>query len=282
MFKTKIRHYITWSRCAAITTLFLLVFLSLAHPLFAQSLTQGYNSDQQLQRGMLIKLNKEDPSKIEPATSDTLEDMHGVVVHANDAPVTLSAEGRKTFVATQGQFEVLVTDQNGPISVGDYVSISALPGIGMKAGDRQSVVAGKAVGTFDSSSIIIGKIDLKESGGNTRSVNIGRVMVDISIARNPLNRATDTNLPGFLKKATEAIADKPVSAARVYLTLGIFIATTMIAGSLLYAGVRSSIISIGRNPLSKKSIVRSLMQVILTSLIIFISGIFGVYLLLKL
>ena len=55
-----------------------------------------------------------------------------------------------------------------------------------------------------------------------------------------------------------------------------------IAGSLLYSGIRSSVISIGRNPLSKESITKSLLQIILTSIIIFLIGLFGVYLLLRL
>jgi hypothetical protein len=62
----------------------------------------------------------------------------------------------------------------------------------------------------------------------------------------------------------------------------VFLAATVVAGSMLYAGVRSSMISIGRNPLSKQSIVKSMVQVIITSFMVFILGIFGVYLLLKL
>jgi hypothetical protein len=51
---------------------------------------------------------------------------------------------------------------------------------------------------------------------------------------------------------------------------------------ILYSGVRNTLISIGRNPLSKKTIYKGLIQIILMGLIIFITGLFGVYLLLKL
>lgn len=282
MLKTKIANILSLRRIVAAAALFILIIASGSHPLAAQTVTQGYNSDQPLQRGMMVKLKKDDPGKIEPVTTDNMDQMHGIVVDANDAPVTVSAEGHKTFVATSGHFDVLVTNQNGPITIGDYISVSSLPGIGMKADDKQGIVIGKALAVFDGNNNTIGKLDLKESDGSTRGVSIGRVLVDISIAGNPNVRPTDTNLPGFLKKAVEAIADKPVSAARVYLTLGIFLATSIIAGTILYAGVRSSFIAVGRNPLSKKTIMRSLVQVILTSLIIFTSGIFGVYLLLKL
>ncbi|HSH31867.1 MAG TPA: hypothetical protein VK963_04350, partial [Candidatus Saccharimonadales bacterium] len=140
----------------------------------------------------------------------------------------------------------------------------------------------KALGGFDGQSGVIGTMEIKDGGGNARTIHIGRVRLDIGVARNPLLRATEANLPGFLQKATEAIAGKAVSPERVYLGLGVFFLTGLIAGSILYAGVRSSFTAIGRNPLSKRSITKSLLQVILTSLIIFISGIFAVYLLLKL
>lgn len=52
--------------------------------------------------------------------------------------------------------------------------------------------------------------------------------------------------------------------------------------AVIYAGVRNSVISIGRNPMTKKSIFRALMEIILTSLLILIIGLFAVYLLLRL
>jgi hypothetical protein len=281
MFKTKIRALFMWQRVAAATALALLIALSFTSILVAQTVTQGYKADRPLQRGMIVKLKSNDSSVIEPVDNESIEHMHGVVVDANDAPVTLSGEGQQTFVATIGHFDVLVSNQNGPIAVGDYITISALPGIGMKAGDKQPMVAGKALGTFDGTSNVVGQADLKEGNGS-RKVAIGRVRMDLGVASNPLVKPTDANLPRFLEKTAEAIANKPVSPAKVYLSLAIFLATAMITGTVLYAGLRSSIIAIGRNPLSKKSINKSMAQVILTGLIIFISGTFGVYLLLRL
>lgn len=52
--------------------------------------------------------------------------------------------------------------------------------------------------------------------------------------------------------------------------------------AVLYAGIRNGVISIGRNPMSKKSIFRAIFEVILTAALILIIGLFAVYLLLKL
>jgi hypothetical protein len=54
-----------------------------------------------------------------------------------------------------------------------------------------------------------------------------------------------------------------------------------VAGIMLYSGARSSLISVGRNPLSRSVIIKALGQVVVLSLIVFISGMFAVYLLLK-
>ena len=69
---------------------------------------------------------------------------------------------------------------------------------------------------------------------------------------------------------------------RIYLSIAITGLSIIVAITVLYSGVRNSIISIGRNPLSKKSIFRGLLEIILTAFLILIIGLFAVYLLLKL
>lgn len=282
MFKTKIKTYCSLPRLLALGALSLLIILGLLTPLNAQTVTRGFNTDQPLQRGLLVKLDPDDAERVEPVTQDNAEQTHGVVVNPNDAPVTISSEGQQVFVASSGQFDVLVTDQNGPITSGDYISVSVLPGIGMKADDAQSVVAGKAVGSFDGQQGVIGSMEIQEGTGNIRELQIGRVRLDIAVGSNPLFRTQKPDVPGFLQSTAEAIADKPVSASRIYLGLTIFAIMALIAGSLLYAGVSGTMTAIGRNPLSRGIVGKGLAQVVLTSLIIFITGLSAVYLLLKL
>lgn len=280
--KTKIKHLLSWQRLLALGALLALIAVSLIHPLYAQSITTGYNADIPMQRGMIIKLKKDDATKVELVTKDTAEEAHGIVVNANDAPVALAGDGQHVFVATIGHFEVLVSTQNGPLKTGDYIAVSSTPGIGMKAGDRDPIIAGRALGDFDGSKNVVSVIKLKDSDGAEKEAQIGRIEIDINVARNPLLKATEPNVPEILRKASESIAGKPVSTVRVYVSVIVFIVSSILALGLLYGGVRSAIISIGRNPLSKKSIVRGMLQVIVSGLIIFITGLFGVYLILRL
>lgn len=271
-----------WRRLFAVALLLGLVIISLSRPLDAQTVTEGFNSDSQLQRGMIISTTKENPGKIQAASKDTFKDTYGVVVSANDTPVTLSQEGQQYFVATVGHFETLVSNQNGNIAKGDYVALSAIPGIGMKAGETDPIVVGKALADFDAKKDIISTVKLKDSGGKEFEVSVARLQVQINVARNPLLKSKEPELPDTLKRITDTIAGKQTSALRAYISLVVFVLSAVAAASLMYGGVRSAITSVGRNPLSKKSIMKSMLQVVVTGLIIFISGLFGVYLILRL
>lgn len=271
----------TFQRIVAISLLSALAVVSVQYPIFAQAFTQGYGADIKMQRGQMVRLKDGDSSKVDVVTQESADKLHGVVVDANDAPVTLSSEGKKVFVATAGRYDVLVSTQNGKIRAGDYIATSAVDGIGMKAGSKEPFIIGRAMGDFDGSSNAIGDTTIKDSKGAERKITIGRVPADIQVAGNPLLKAEEPNVPELLRKVSEAIAGKPVNAVRVYVGLFVFIVATFVAGTLMYGGVRSAIISIGRNPLGKKSIIRGMFQVIITGLIVFISGLFGVYLLLR-
>ena len=184
----------------------------------AQAVVQAYQTDNTLQVGMIIQLADGSKTKVQAASQQKADKMRGVVVAANDAPISISGENdnRQAYVATSGNYKVLVSDQNG------------------------------------------------------------------SIGKNPLFKTEASNVPDFLQKLTDSVANKPVSAVRIYVGLGILLATVIIVFSLLYSGVRTSMVSLGRNPLAKKSILRNLFEVVLIGLIVLISGLFGVYLLLKL
>ena len=66
-----------------------LFFISQTHPLIAQSVAQGYASDESLQRGMIVMLKKDDKAKISVLTSAEITKMLGVVIGSNDSPITV-------------------------------------------------------------------------------------------------------------------------------------------------------------------------------------------------
>jgi hypothetical protein len=88
-------------------------------------------------------------------------------------------------------------------------------------------------------------------------------------------------VPEVLTKFAQIVTKQPVSAFRIYLSAGVLLVCLIVAGIILVAGVRTGMTAVGRNPLAKRSIVRSLIQVTLMALIVFVIGLIAVYLLLK-
>ena len=263
----------------------MLLLMSVPAIASAQAVVQSYGSDSTLEPGMIVQLDTKDSSKVLPATQGDIDHIHGVIVPPNDAPVSLQSNSttQQYYVATSGTYDVLVSDQGGPIQKGDYVTVSSLAGVGMKAASAQTIVLGKALDSFDGSSNVEGTATLKQDNGKATTVRLGKVSIDISIAHNPLyTPSTASSIVSQLQKFGDSVAHKPVSLARIYISLAVLAAAVGIASTMLVTGVRTSLTAVGRNPLARSHIIRGLIQITFTSLIIFVVGVFGVYLLLKL
>ena len=244
-----------------------------------------YNADATVQQGMIVQLKEKAPTDVIPSTAASTDKILGIVIPNNNVAIVLTPQTvtkQQVLVATTGKYGVLVSNQNGPIKVGDYLSLSAIAGVAMKAGSTEPQVIGKAAGTFSGSAGVIGTVSVKDQKGKDNKIAIGRLTVDISIAHNPLDQKTVDLVPGFLLSLAQSTANKSVSVARIYLCTFILLVATIITAIMLYSGVRSGMIAVGRNPLSKKSIIKSLIQTVIAGLIVFIAGVLAVYLLLKL
>ena len=246
---------------------------------------QGYAADTTLDNGTIVQLTGNESNRVKIATQEELQNMFGVIVDRNTLPLTLSNTGieNESFVAVSGSYPVLVSTQGGTINAGDYVTLSSINGVAMKAGTEESTVFGRANESFDGKGTTLGQSTLKDvNGAASQKVTLGSVSVTIDIRSNPNDESTAVNVPEPLRRLGVAIAEKEVSPIRIYLSLGITAVSIIAAITILYSGVRNSVISIGRNPMGRKSIFRALFEIILTSLLILIVGLFAVYLLLRL
>ncbi len=247
--------------------------------------TQSYDADSSIQKGMIVRLDATDKNKIDVVTQPESQHIYGVVVSANDAAISLTTDAtqQQAYVATYGTYNVLTSTQNGSVRPGDFISISNLDGVGMKADESQLAIIGRATGSFDGTSNVVSTAELADQSGHKSKVSIGLVPVEIAVQNNPLHSAgLPSQLTQFLSQLGYAVGDKTVSPSRLYVALLLLLVTTVISSVLLFSAVRNTMVSVGRNPLARRAILRSLMQVVLTALIIFIIGIFAVYLLLKL
>lgn len=235
----------------------------------ADNFVQGYNSQGNLTPGWIVELNS--GTAVSAAPSSDTSKIYGVVIDPRDSPVALSQNtSGQVFVATSGDYSVLVSTENGPISSGNYISLSSTNGIGAKAVGSQTTVVGRADTGFDGKSGVI-----------TRNANyaVGEILVHISVGPNPGYNNQTVN--GRLKNLADIISGHAVSPARLYIALVIFVVSLISAISILYAGIKNGMISIGRNPLSKHSVLRGLAQVGVLGIVIFLTGLVAVYLILK-
>ena len=141
----QIKSKLSLKRFSALLSLLGLIVFALSAPLSAQTVTQGYSSDTVLQRGTLVSIDAEDTSKVVATTRENQERIHGVVVAPNDSTFTLSEDQEKTFVATVGRFDALVSTEAGVIQPGDFLTVSSITGIAMKAGESDPYAIGKAI-----------------------------------------------------------------------------------------------------------------------------------------
>lgn len=262
-------------------------FFSIA-PAFAASDTavsaQGYAAATPIDIGTIVALNK-DTQSVVAAKQSQLQNMFGVAVDRNQLAfaVSNSAIQNETYVAVSGTYNVLVSTQGGEINSGDYITLSSIDGIGMKASTEQKTVFGRAAASFDGKGVTLGTSELKDTNGAAnKTVTLGTIPVTINIQRNPNIKSTKVDVPNWLERLGVQIAEKQISPIRIYLSMGITAVSLVTAIVMLYAGVRNAIIAIGRNPMTKRSIFRALLEVILTSILILVIGLFAVYLLLKL
>ena len=257
----------------------LIVSLCFVGLLSAQTVNTGYKSDEPLQTGMLVMETEDDPKKVAAVSLDTLSRLKGIVVQKNDSPVTLYSEDERVFVADTGEYEVLVSDENGSIEPGNYLSISSLSGVAMKANDTQELVVGRATEKFEGNG---DRLSSTVDSRTNKTINFGRISAAISIKRNPnFDESQNNSVPKPLERVSFSIAGKPVNTARIWMATAVFLGSLLVTGIMLYSGARSSLISVGRNPLSRSVIIKGLGQIVVLSLIVFISGMFAVYLLLR-
>jgi len=104
-------------------------------------------------------------------------------------------------------------------------------------------------------------------------------LVAVNIDDNPLISAQGSSV-GFLGSLIAKANNEEISVARLVMAGVLALSGIVLAGSLVYGAVKNSLISLGRNPLSRSYIYKGFTQTVAIALVILVVAGFIVYLLL--
>jgi len=225
----------------------------------ASSIAQSFKTDDtNIVAGALVSLRKGTPGTVELSKTENLEQLIGVSGDKSLIELSLTNGSAGIQVVTNGSTPALVSDINGTIKTGDKITASPIAGVGMKA-TVSTLIIGTAQNNL--SSVTTETRSITDKQGNKKDVHIGTILIQVDKVFYEAPQDQSTFLPPILQDFANHVAGKQVSAVRVLIAglLVIFIVITVAV--LLYSSIRSSIISIGRNPLSEGAVKKSLIQV---------------------
>lgn len=232
------------------------------------SLSQGFSTSEPLPTGSIVSLESNSTDKVIAASSSNADSILGVVINDGSSLLTLSnGQEDQVQVATSGMVSVLVSDINGEIKQGDSITASPVKGVGMKATSNAKVV-GIAQGTPINSNPE--KQTYKDGDGNEHPIALGQAPVLINVSYY-YKQPDKTIIPSAIQNVANALAGKTVNTTPILISAAIFIITLAVVVSMIYSMIRSSIISVGRNPMSQSAVYRDVIQ--LSALILVILGV---------
>jgi hypothetical protein len=223
----------------------------------ATSLSQGFSTNETLSLGSIVSLENNTTDHVVAATTSNVNSILGVIINDSSSLLSLSnGQENQVQIATSGMVAVLVSDINGEIAQGDPITASPIKGVGMKATNNTKVVGiaqGKPVSSGDS------KQSYTDDSGQKQELNLGEVPVLINVSYF-YKQPDKTIIPSAIQNVANALAGKTVNTTPIIISAVIFITTLAVVVSIIYSMIRSSIISVGRNPMSQSAVYRNVIQ----------------------
>ncbi|HEX5744230.1 MAG TPA: hypothetical protein VFX84_02155 [Candidatus Saccharimonadales bacterium] len=221
------------------------------------TITQGYLTTEKAPLGAIMSLKTDSADYVSRANTGNANNILGVVVSEGNSLLTLSdGKANQVQVATSGVVQVSVSNINGDIASGDAITASPIKGVGMKATTNAKVVG---IAQESLSGNGTSEQSYTDKDGRKRTVLLGQVPVLVNPAYY-YKQPDKTVIPAAVQNVANALAGKAVNSLPVIISLAIFIVTLIIVVSIIYSMIHSSIISVGRNPMSQAAIYRNLIQ----------------------
>ena len=246
-------------------------------PVWAAAFSQGYQTSDNLVNGSLIGLDPTRPDTVQAANSDRVGELFGVVVDGSNSLLSISGPAAKVQVVTTGTATTLVSNVNGDIKKGDAITASPINGVGMRATEAGRIIG---IAQADFSVQATGTQTVK-IGSKQRSVAIGGILVAVAVSYFTPKASGGSVVPQAVQNLTNFLAGKPVSTFRIIAAGLLLLLGVILAVIILNSAVRSSMQSIGRNPLAKSAVSSGLVKVLFLTFAILLVTFGSVYLVIK-
>lgn len=247
------------------------------HTLGASSIAQGFRADGEVVPGALVSTLRDSPDIV---TASSLGDADLLIGVAGEGSAIELSDGSSTVqVVRSGVALAIVSDINGRIATGDHITASPIKGVGMRTSEGGMVVGIAQAGLEDTE---VNERQITDLQGRQQTVRIGLVPVQINASFYTGESSSASFVPSIVQDIAESVAGKQVSPVRILVAALVLVILFFSAVVLLYSATKSSIISIGRNPLSERAVHRSLFEVGLTVVGILAFTVILVYLILTL
>jgi hypothetical protein len=240
-------------------------------------IAESYIAAEKMPVGAIVSLKKNTTNKVEPASTDNATYLIGAIIDSNSSQLTLSSnESNQVQVATSGVEPVLISDINGPLAVGDPITASPIKGVGMKATDNVKII-GVAQEAFPNGSA--SKTTAKDKKGQTINLKAGQISAIINVSYY-YKQPDKTLIPPAIQNIANALAGKKVNSLPILISIGIFIMAMIVVMSIVYSMIHSSIISVGRNPMSQAAVYRNVIQLSTLVIVIMAAAVGAIFMIL--
>lgn len=218
-------------------------------------ISHSYHTVNNIVAGSIVSLDSQKSNYVQPANINNSSRAIGVVVASNSSLIALDPTAGNIQVAISGEVNTLVSTVNGDINIGDQIAVSPFNGVGMKALPGSRII-GLSQSKLNSSTQGITTQEVTNKEGNKNRIQVGYVRVSIATGIN--TAGSENSGLNVFQKLAQSIAGHPVSTIRIVLSVIVALFALVSLTVLIYASIHGSIIAIGRNPLAKYSIFRTL------------------------
>jgi hypothetical protein len=242
----------------------------------AADISRGFAASGKLEPGALVSFDQGSNS-LHPADLDNADYLVGVVASPGESLVELADSAQNVQVTSSGVHYVLVSNLNGPIEPGSKVAPSPLQGAGMRAVSRGKVV-GVAQAALTDQTPGVKQEKITDKSQREQTVLIGRVPVLVEVgyyAGDPIEGTS------YVQELVSGLVGRSVSGLRILIASMLLVAALVSVSVMLSTGVKSGIVSIGRNPLSEPVVNRSLLHIMRVAMIILTISSVSIYLILR-